>query len=42
MSDWLTRVDKQEDVVYGHANEKDESGDDDHEDRGLDDDSFLD
>ena len=40
MSDWLAWMDEQE---YGHANEKDESGDEEEEDGGgMDDDSFLD
>ena len=35
--DWLARVDEQEDVVYGHANNNDES-----DESGDDDDAYID
>jgi hypothetical protein len=37
VTDWLARVDEQEDVVYSHANDNDES--DDNED---DNDDYID
>ena len=37
VTDWLARVDKQEDVVYGHANDNDESdGSEDNDDAFID------
>ena len=41
VSDWLARVDEQEDVIYGHANDNDDS-DDSNGGRMDDDDDYID
>ena len=40
VSDWLARVDEQEDVIYGHANDNDDS--DDSNGGRMDDDDYID
>lgn len=44
VSDWLTWVDKQRDVLHGRVNKKNKSGDDDDDGNrgGMDDNCFID